>query len=102
MAIKLSREDLELMVTGLSSYNFAFAQSFQDFLKKQNTHYYFSGREPSVSYLKITIIQIEKILADISKTGKKYSALRDVINQVYQAGKITCQDSIFLYGRNSL
>ena len=79
----------------------SFAKQLYDYLKEKKDDYYFYGYQPlDVSYLEITIIQLERILAELSRVNKKHQTLHETINEVYQAGITTNQTSVVLYGRN--
>jgi len=99
MSIKIPYDDLQILLKYISDDSFA--KQFYDYLKDKKDDYYFYGYQPlDASYLEITISQLEKILADISRVNKKHPALYETINEIYQAGITTNQTSVFLYGRN--
>jgi len=99
MSIKIPYDDLQILCKHISDE--LFAKQLYDYLKDKKDNYYFYGYEPlDVSYLEITIPQLEKILANISRVNKKHLTLYETINEIYQAGITTNQTSVFLYGRN--
>lgn len=98
--IDISYQDLMALSENLSSLNDEFTQLYNNFLKDKKDDYYFCGREPvDVKYVEIIIIQLKKILEYLSHTNKRLSTSYDKINTVYQAGRVTGQVSVFLYGR---
>jgi len=99
MSIKISYDDLNILSKYISDDSFA--KQLYDYLKNKKDDYYFYGYQPlDVSYLKITISQLEKILAELSRVNKKHPTLHETINEIYRAGITTNQTSVFLYGRN--
>jgi len=99
MSIKISYDDLQILCKHTSDDSFT--KQLYTFLKDKKDDYYFYGYQPlDVSYLKITIPQLEKILAELSGINQKHLTLYETINEVYPAGITTNQTSVFLYGRD--
>ena len=99
MSIKISYDDLQILCKYISDDSFT--KQLYDFLTESKDDYYFYGYKPlDAKYFEITIPQLEKILAELSRVNRKHQTLYEIINEVYQAGITTNQKSVFLYGRN--
>lgn len=96
MAIKISVDDLQNIPKYISDEKLR--KKVCTFIHDLKDDYYFYGYLPlDVKYLRITITQLGNILTQISK---KASSIHQTINEVYQAGFLTSQQSVFLYGRH--
>jgi hypothetical protein len=91
MSIKITLDDLKNISKHITDEKFQ--EQLNDFLTDSKDDYYFYGYEPlDAKYLKINIIQLGNLLQTIS--GQNYTSLFEVINEVYQAGFLTNQQSV--------
>ena len=72
-----------------------FVQRCKNFLATPKTDYYCYGYMPDAQYLEISMEQLKEILSHNVISPSFYT-----LNAIYQAGKITGQSSVYLYGRN--
>ena len=93
MYIKITHQELESIL--LNKFHSEFVQRCKKFLGTPKTDYYCYGYMPDAQYLEISMEQLKKILSHNVISPSFYT-----LNAIYQAGKITGQSSVYLYGRN--
>ncbi len=92
MSIKISTNDLE-MISRLPS-----GQCISELTRfiSDERDYYIYGREPiDADFVQISLQQIKQLVAEISD-----GPTHDILAQVYQAGYLTGQEYVYLYGRS--
>ena len=92
MRIEITHKELESIL--LNETHSEFQERCKNFLVNPKEDYYCYGYIPlDAQFLEISMEQLKEIR---SHNTSQF----DIINAVYQAGKITGQSSVYLYGRD--
>lgn len=95
MSIKITENNLMELLKNIPEGKLE--SELRDFMQDIQDDYYFYGYTPlDPKYIEITIIQLGKILKGISDTK---STIYQIVNEIYQAGFLTDQQVVYLYGR---
>ena len=98
MSLQITHNDLKIL-SGHLGQDSVLGEILYKFLEVQKDDYYFYGREPLDSgYILIGI----QVLGEIANRSEiiKHGSLHDKLSEVYMAGVVTGQESVYLYGRD--
>lgn len=96
MHIAITHQKLESILVS-DKFRSEFVQECKNFLAKPKSDYYCYGYIPlDAEYLEISMDQLKEIISHNVTSASTYITL----NAIYQAGKITTQSSVYLYGRD--